>query len=203
MLIDMHMHTSERSGCASSPAVDQLMIARMTGLDAVAITDHHRLVTPAARAVLEGLFPELILIPGVEITLSDVLEDIIVLGLDHQELVDGPWDWADLRSFVRERGGLTIMAHPLRYADTIGLDLDALPPDAMELYSTNIRPANHAQIKREAEARGIPLVSSSDAHHCRDVGRHATRLREPATTVNAILEAIRCGEGIPEYRGVH
>jgi len=90
----------------------------MTGLDVVAITDHHRLVTPADRAVLDDLFPERILIPGVEITLSDVLED------------------------------------------------------------------------------------SSDAHHCSDVGRHVTWLLEPVTTVDAILEAIRRGDGIPEHRAV-
>ena len=40
------------------------------GLDAVAVTDHHHLSTPGEREVWRELFPGLLVLPGIEITLE-------------------------------------------------------------------------------------------------------------------------------------
>ncbi|MEZ4387426.1 MAG: PHP-associated domain-containing protein [Candidatus Krumholzibacteriia bacterium] len=198
MKVDLHIHTSERSGCAESPAVDMLTAAVRAGLDAVAITDHHRLVPAADLAVLAARFPQLLLIPGIEITLDEEAEDILVLGLDEPRLARGAWTWPDLRAFAREHGGLTVLAHPFRYDADIGIDLASQPPDAIEIHSTNIRPAHHAEIRRTAARYGLPVVADSDAHSARSVGRYANRLHEPAPTVLEVLAAIREGRFTPE-----
>jgi predicted metal-dependent phosphoesterase TrpH len=191
--VDLHLHTAERSGCAMSGAVDQLTAARAAGLAAVAITDHHALVSPDERRALQDRFPDLLLIPGIEITLDAEAEDIVVLGLDDPELTRGRWNWPDLHAFVRSRGGLSILAHPFRYASEIGLDLEACPPDALEAYSGSLARDAHRAIVPLARRLGVPAVANSDAHWTGAVGRFANRLDEPAASVPAVLAAIREG----------
>jgi predicted metal-dependent phosphoesterase TrpH len=193
MKVDLHVHTSERSMCAWSPALAQMAAAVRAGLGAVAITDHHALVPDDERAMLQERFPGLLILPGIEITLDDAYEDILVIGLAAPELARGSWSWPDLRAFASEGGGLTILAHPLRYADHVAIDLERHPPDAVEVSSTNIKPAHQHAIRELAERHGLPLVASSDAHRAGDVGRHATRLDEPATTAGEVIAAIRAG----------
>lgn len=179
--------------CATSPAQAQVAAAVRAGLGAIAITDHHELVPDAERAMLQGRFPGLLVLPGIEISLDDAFEDILVIGLNDPELAHGSWSWPDLRAFTREGGGLTILAHPLRYADHVAIDLERHPPDAVEVCSTNIKPAHQRAIRQLAERHGLPLVANSDAHRVADVGCHATRLHEPATTVGEVIGAIGAG----------
>lgn len=193
MRVDLHLHTSERSGCAMSSAVDQLAAARAAGLGAVAVTDHHALTTPAERAVWHDLFPDLLVLPGIEITLDEEYEDILVIGLDDLELARGSWSWSDLRSFVQERGGLTVLAHPMRFAPEIGIDLENEPPDALEGFSSNLDARASARIKSIASLLKLPVVANSDAHWTADVGRWANRLHEPAGSVEEVLDTIRDG----------
>jgi predicted metal-dependent phosphoesterase TrpH len=200
MKIDLHLHTAERSGCAMSSAVDQLAAARAAGLGAVAITDHHALTTPADRAVWHDLFPDLLVLPGIEITLDEEYEDILVIGLDEPELARGSWIWSDLRSFVQERGGFTILAHPMRFTTEIGIDLENEPPDAIEGWSTNVSARTGARVRSIASMFGLPVVANSDAHWTADVGRYANVLHEPAGSVAEVLKAMREGRFDPEVR---
>jgi predicted metal-dependent phosphoesterase TrpH len=190
MKVDFHLHTAERSGCAQSPARDMLAAAHMAGLGAVAITDHHRLTTPDERAVWEDLFPGLMILPGIEITL-DEWEDIVVVGLDDPGLTGRAWTWPALRSFVRERGGFTILAHPYRYAEGLGIDVERDPPDAVEGFSSNLDARDSQTVGRLAETLDLPLLANSDAHWEGDVGCWCNRLHEAAGSVEEILAAVR------------
>jgi predicted metal-dependent phosphoesterase TrpH len=198
MRVDLHVHTSERSLCATSPVAEQLAAAVRSGLDAVAITDHHELTTADERERWQEEHPGLLVLPGIEITLDSEYEDILVIGLDHVELARGHWSWPDLRDFVRERGGLTILAHPFRYAPQLGIDLASDPPDAIEVWSTNTQPRHAAEIRQLARRYGIPVVSNSDAHSSRSLGGYANRLDGPAATAAEVLAAIRTARFTPE-----
>ncbi len=199
MLVDLHLHTAERSGCAMSPAVDQLTAAVKAGLGAVAVTDHHALSAPKEREVWRGLFPDIFVLPGIEITLEEY-EDILVVGLDDPQLAHGSWSWPDLQAFVKERGGLSVLAHPMRFSSEIGIDIENLPPDAIEGHSTNVPSRLRGRIQSLADRLGLPVVANSDAHAAYDVGRFANRLHEPATTVAEVVSAIREGRFTPEVR---
>lgn len=201
MRVDLHLHTSERSGCAMSPAVDQLAAAVAAGLDAVAVTDHHSLSTPREREVWRELFPGLLVMPGIEITLDAEYEDILVIGLDDPELARGSWSWSDLRAFVRDRGGLSILAHPMRFSPEIGIDIENEPPDAMEAWSSNVTAKQGARVRSLARLLQIPVVANSDAHWTADVGRWANVLAERVETVEGVTAAIREGRFTPEERG--
>jgi predicted metal-dependent phosphoesterase TrpH len=200
MRVDLHLHTSEHSGCAMSSAVDQLAAAVAAGLDAVAVTDHHTLSTPRERELWRELFPDLLVLPGIEITLDAEYEDILVIGLDDPELARGSWSWPDLRAFVHERGGLTILAHPMRFSPEIGIDIEQEPPDAMEAWSSNVSGKMSHRIRSLARLLRIPVVANSDAHLTADVGRWANRLEETVKTGEEILAAIREGRFTPEFR---
>ena len=193
MRVDLHIHTSERSACARSRAVEQLAAARDSGLDAVAITDHHALVPAAERAHLHVLFPTILILPGIEISLDDAYEDILVIGIDHPDLERCSWSWPDLHAFGRDHGGLLILAHPFRFLPKIGIDLDTYPPDAIELYSSNIQPRNHRKIRQLAARLGVPLVANSDAHSTEAIGIYANRLESRAISAAEVVAAI--GEG--------
>ena len=198
MRVDLHIHTSERSACARSRAVEQLAAARDCGLDAVAITDHHALLPAAERSRLHALFPEILILPGIEISLDDAYEDILVIGVDHPDLERCTWSWPDLHAFGHEHGGLLILAHPFRFLPKIGIDLDAYPPDAIEGYSANIQPRNHRKIRQVAARLGVPLVANSDAHYVVSIGTYANRLESRATSSAEIIAAIREGRFIVE-----
>jgi hypothetical protein len=198
MRIDFHLHTAERSGCAMSSAADQLAAAAAAGLDAVAVTDHHALSTAREREVWQERHAGLRVLPGIEITLDEEYEDILVIGLDEPELARGSWSWPDLRAFVRDRGGLTILAHPLRFMAEIGIDMEEEPPDAVEAWSSNIQAQQSRRIRSLAAFLKLPVVANSDAHWTGDVGRFANRLHEPALSLAEVLAAVREGRFTPE-----
>ena len=193
MRVDLHIHTSERSACARSRAVEQLAAARDCGLDAVAITDHHALLPAAERNRLHALFPEILILPGIEISLDDAYEDILVIGVDHPDLERCTWSWPDLHAFGREHGALLILAHPFRFLPKINIDLDTYPPDAIELYSSNIQPRNHRKIRQVAARLGVPVVANSDAHSVVSIGMYANRLENRVSSSAEVVAAV--GEG--------
>jgi len=199
MRVDLHIHTSERSSCALSTTLQQLTAAREAGLGAVAITDHHRLVPTRQRREWGELFPELQILPGIEITLDSEGEDILVVGLDDVRLERYAWSWPDLHDHAREHGGLLILAHPYRYQPEIRIDLDRWRPDALEGYSANVPTRHRGRIRADAERLGVPLVANSDAHWAGGIGEYANRLLEPAPTAIEIVTAIREGRFAVEW----
>jgi predicted metal-dependent phosphoesterase TrpH len=194
MKVDLHLHTSERSFCAVATASQQLQAAVQAGLGAVAVTDHEQLVEPALRHEWHERFAPLLVLPGIEISLA---EDILVIGVEDPQLETRIWDWPDLHGFVRERGGLLIVAHPFRYRPEIRLDLDVWPPDALEAWSVNLRPGHAGRIEGEARRLGIPVVASSDAHATAPIGRFYNELETETRSERSILEAIRAGRFRP------
>ncbi|HOX24141.1 MAG TPA: PHP-associated domain-containing protein [Candidatus Krumholzibacteria bacterium] len=193
MRVDLHIHTSERSSCALSTTLEQLSAARDAGLGAVAITDHHRLVPTRQRREWSELFPEILLLPGIEITLDAEGEDILVVGLDDPRLERGAWSWPELHDHVREHGGLLVLAHPYRYQAEIGIDLESRRPDALEAYSPNVPSRHRGRIRQDAERLGLPVVANSDAHWASGIGAYANRLAVVASDAAQVVAAIREG----------
>ncbi len=190
MKIDLHIHTRERSFCAGATAEEQIEAALCAGLDAIAITDHERLVPREMRQLWLDKYPGIRILPGIELSLA---EDILVVGLEEPRLEEDVWTWPELHRFVRERGGLLVVAHPFRYQSLIGVDCVRYPPDALEAFSVNLSPRLARSIHAEAARIGIQVVSNSDAHVTSPIGKFYNRLHRPAVTDAEILAAIRAG----------
>ena len=171
MKIDLHVHTSERSSCATATETEQMQAALAAGLDIVCITDHARLMPPESLERLNLRYAPLRIFGGIEVTTTEG-EDFLVLGVRDSALERTDWNYPKLHAFVRARGGVLVFAHPFRYHATIGLDLERYRPDAIEVYSPNTPPASEADIRLLAGRLGLFLLSDSDSHSSGRLGTY-------------------------------
>jgi histidinol phosphatase-like PHP family hydrolase len=190
------------------------------GLDGLAITDHGKLVPAERLRELNEQFHPFRVFSGIEITLdvSKYAFDFVVIGL-HDKRLEIPWPpwseekielllregkqvhpsdvrrftYTDLRTFVRKRGGFLILAHPFRFGDDWPEEMDRLPPDALEIRSTNIPDSEAPHIQALAKAWDRLVIAVSDAHKSEDVGCHAIRLGIPVRSDKELVAQLRKG----------
>jgi histidinol phosphatase-like PHP family hydrolase len=188
MKIDLHTHTSERSACAQHTEAELIRVAIERGLDAIAITDHMRLVPPDHVVDLNRQYAPFRIFGGIEIWLET--EHIVVLGVQDPLLETTHWTYPELHHFVRKRGGYLILAHP-RTAPDVGVDIESLRPDAMEVRSSGIE-ANIAPRIRELAARlTIPLLANSDGHRAGPLGLFFNEIDATPTTDAELMAALK------------
>ena len=195
MKIDLHVHTSEGSGCALSTLEEMVRAGLANGLDAIAVADHERLLPPDRREEVNARFAPFRVFSGIEIDVAG--EHIVVVGLAEPELERHDWEWPELHGFVRERGGFLILAHPFRFGDPFDLDLDRYRPDALEVNSTNMGGCDLGQVEALAEALGARRVANSDAHRDAFVGIYHNELERPARDDLDLAEILRSGASRP------
>ena len=194
MKIDLHVHTSNRSHCANSTEIEMIETAMGCGLNAIAITDHHRLVPPERLEVLNRKYAPFRIFRGIEINADQ--EDWLVLGLQDSALEREDWTYPELFTFVRSRGGILVLAHPFRFHADVGVDLKHFPPDAVEIHSNNIRGENVPKIRRLADDLKIPTLSNSDAHHTRLLGKYFNQITSIVIDEASILGQIQASSSI-------
>ncbi len=194
MRVDLHVHTSERSICAQSTESDMIHSALAAGLDAIAITDHDWLVPPQHLEMLNAKYAPFRIFPGIEVTLDPPTNHIVVLGVQDKVLESGEWSYPELHTFVRQREGFLILAHPFRWSEDLGVDVAAYPPDAIEVASNNTPRDAAPRIRKLAARLEIPLLSNSDAHHKMQLGFHYNRLHRVARDAPTLFEVLRAGE---------
>jgi histidinol phosphatase-like PHP family hydrolase len=161
--IDLHVHTSERSECAGASEEEQILASIAAGLDAIAITDHARLVPQKQLRALNRRYAPFQVFGGVEITTED--EDVLVFGVHDDRLEKPDWSYPELHAFVRSQQGYIVLAHPFRFHDEIKINLDEYPPDALEVYSANTPSTAEEAIRAMATRLNLSLLSNSDAHN--------------------------------------
>lgn len=192
MKIDFHVHTAERSPCATVPESDQIQAAIACGLDAIAITDHYQLVDPSHLSELNRRYAPFRILQGIEICADD--EDWLILGCYHPIFEQNHWSYPALYETARSFGGFIILAHPFRFYPGIRADLRRYPPDAIEGHSNNIRTENIPHIQRLAAELNIPLLANSDAHHTGRIGQYFNVLDRPAEDESSIFSQVRSGQ---------
>ena len=199
MKVDLHTHTAEHSDCGQSDAIDMVTMARLRGLDGVAVTDHWHHLSAADRDRLQRGGGPIRVFRGAEIAVREQpgaeFEDVLVItDVPCPELyAPGPDHPGRVAEFAMQTGALTILAHPFRYQDGIAFDLGRFCPDAVEIASQNVDPRGHDRIVALAERWGMRLVAASDAHHTREVGLFYVELDEAAGSEIELAQAIRSG----------
>jgi len=199
MKIDLHVHATERSYCAVSGEEEVIQAAISRGLDGLAFTDHNRLVPPQRIVELCQKYAPFRVFSGIEINASG--EDILVLGLDDPALETRSWSYRELYHFVRQHCGFIVLAHPFRFHNAIGVDIETYRPDGIEVRSTNIRTRHIARIRALAKRLDLPLLCNSDAHRARDVGAYYNILsrtpRDDSDLVSILMDRdYRCSRKI-------
>lgn len=197
MKIDLHVHTKERSACGKATENEQIAAAMAAGLDALAFTDHNLLLPPDRLLELNAIYAPFRIFGGVELDVEG--EHLVVLGIQDERLVADTWPYADLHAFVREHHGFLFLAHPFRYHPHIGVDIEALPPDAIEVRSCSTPLAHHARIRELAVRLGVPPLCNSDAHIADIIGRYYNILGDAPADDRSLVESLRRGfERVPD-----
>jgi predicted metal-dependent phosphoesterase TrpH len=199
MKVDLHVHTSPRSPCSVMRPEEAVREAARLGLDAICLTDHHRLWGRDELDRLEDL-ANLRVFGGTEITTTD--GDILVFGLS----VAPPYlvPIGDLRRQVVADGGILIAAHPFRgvWLQEMGEGNLGSPPaalrvldyvDAVEVCNGCLSEAENAAAARAAEQLGLPGVAGSDAHRIDEIGRCVTVLERRVDDVVELVALLRLG----------
>ncbi len=189
MRIDLHVHASDRSACATDNEESQIHAAIAAGLDGLAFTDHFRLVPEGRLAGLRRSYAPFRIFSGIEITADR--EDWLVLGLRDPRLESREWTYPSLWRFVRKQGGYIALAHPFRWAPGIHVDLALNPPDAIEVRSNNTPRQRENEIRALAERYGLALLTNSDAHSNSMLGGYWNDLPGAPDNDRRLLEALR------------
>lgn len=193
MRIDLHVHTSERSGCATVNEENQIKAAIKAGLDGIAITDHDRLVPRERLQALNERFSPFKIFTGIEVSADDL--HWVVLGVHDPALENLDWNYPDLRAFVHRLGGFILLAHPFRYQPTLSVDLESHPPDGIEVESINTPVHRKEDICALAGRLGLVQVRNSDGHRPGGVGSFSNLLPRPARDDRELVEVLLSMKG--------
>ncbi len=216
MLCDFHIHSNYSDGQLSISEIVDLF--GRNGFGAIAITDHlcesNSLLGQAARildrTLTEGSFPlyideireqrerawkqyGMLLIPGFELTKNSVLNSrsahMVILGVE--EFLSANNEVTDLLKAVREKGGLSIAAHPV-CTGHLELQTYYLWNKRRELseYFDAWEVASGHQIFEPVAKSGLPVIANSDMHHPSKISSYKTTL-SCERHEQAIFRAIR------------
>ena len=193
MLVDLHVHTSRYSPC--SPATPQEMVesALARGLNGLVITEHDYLWGEAELAELQSCYPGIKLFRGMEVSIT-LDEHMLVIGVSDPTPFKLCMSAHRLREAVREQGGVCILAHPCRWAETVHPDILAAGFDAVEGYSINVSNYMRGAVDQLARMKKVPIVANTDSHVPDTLGLYGIRLDNFAATEQELARAIRLGQ---------
>ena len=195
MIIDLHCHTIERSACSIVGEEAIIRRAVRLGLGGVAFTDHGCLPPPGRLEELNRKYHPFRVFAGIEISVftTEKWQDFLVIGLNDPVLESTEWTYPGLMKYVRQKGGWAALAHPFRYRPDLPREIMDDPPDALEMYSTNIKPGLASRIAATAEKWGCQVIGASDAHTLEDVGYRTIVLSRPAASDAELLVQLKNG----------
>jgi hypothetical protein len=179
--------------------------AREAALSFVCITEHSdtldsRQVSDLVTECESLSSADFVMIPGIEFTCRDSLH---LLGIGVRSYDPSP-DSVYLSRFIREGGGVSVLAHPMRKAYRIpeGL-LDAV--DGIEIWNCNydgsvVPNARAIDLYVRARSTHPSLVAfvGCDLHRLANIRKMAAQGRVPSLDRDSILNALRAGA----FRGV-
>ncbi len=203
-IIDMHLHTSPASPCASDSVDAMIKEAKRIGLQGICLTDHNHVWSADAVQALREKHDFLVLRANEIITEQG---DILVFGFD--EDIQGIIKLAELKKRVAAVGGFIVAAHPFRGFLTFGADDVGLTPDSamaremfkwvdgVETLNGKVTDTENKLSQDVAKGLGLPSTGGSDAHDVSTVGVYATAFDEIINGEEALLAALKTGKYHP------
>lgn len=191
LLADLHVHS--RASIDGRSSVEALIkAAKARGLSAITVSDHD-LCTPLPES------PDLLLIPGVEITSANGH----ILGL----FLERPVDFSALGRYpapekaieaIHDCGGLSVLAHPFAPVKLSESEIAKLPFDAIETANARamLKPNANEKARSLAGKLHLPGTGGSDAHCEKELGGCVTEFDcEPS--LPALKAALLAGQCSP------
>ena len=163
------------------------MLCAHSFIKVAAVTDHDSVRGVKATVELASAYPDILIIPGVEI--STELGDILILGTD--ELPPKPWTPEAVVDYVKSVGAVTVVAHPFREYGMGDLARN-YKFDAVEVLNGNSSAKANSEAKALAKSMGLPGTAGSDAHQVSELFSVNAKI-DCALSVEAVLTAIKKG----------
>jgi hypothetical protein len=184
---DLHIHTVYSSDSLIQPKtlVDQLEAHSF--IKAAAVTDHDSVRGFRATVELASAYPDILIIPGVEITTPS--GDMLVLGTE--ELPPRPWMPEAVVDYAKSIGGVSIVAHPYREYGMGDLARN-YKVDAIEVLNGGSTSAANNEAKELAKSMGLPGTAGSDAHRLSELFSVCSKI-DASLGVDSVLRAIKKG----------
>jgi predicted metal-dependent phosphoesterase TrpH len=184
---DLHVHTTFSSDSSVLPKMLVQQLVTHNFVKVAAVTDHDTTRGYGSTRQLASAYSDILIIPGVEI--STPQGDIIVLGTE--EMPVQPWTVENVVDFARERGCVSIVAHPFREYGMGNLAKN-YQVDAIEVLNGGSSPFANKSAHELAELMGLPGVGGSDAHQPAELCTAYTDIKA-SMDVDEVLKAIKNG----------
>ncbi|MEM3378430.1 MAG: PHP domain-containing protein [Candidatus Bathyarchaeia archaeon] len=184
---DLHIHTTYSYDSSITPkALVETLVAH-NSVKVAAVTDHDSVEGLSITRKLAAAYPDILIIPGVEISTSE--GDTLILGTT--ELPPKPWTVEGIIDFARESGCVSIAAHPYREYGMGDLARN-YHFDAVEVLNGASSPFANKQAHELARLMGLPGVAGSDAHQPTELCNVYTEI-QAGLDVDEVLNAIKKG----------
>lgn len=217
---DIHVHTSEVSGCGKSTAAEQVRAYAAAGYSGIMIVDHYLSDFFEARngtweekadmylagyhnAVEEAKKYNIDVLLGVEIRFDENGNDYLVLGLTeqllkkHRELYK--YGIKKFKKFAEQQGLLVVQAHPFRDWCIVqpAEYLDGLETENAHEGHHN----NNAKAREYARLHGLRETGGGDCHDARNAGTAGLIFEQRVHDSVELKELVEKGEYqvIPVY----
>jgi predicted metal-dependent phosphoesterase TrpH len=196
---DFHIHTTFSPDSQINPKtlVDKLVAHPI--IKAAAVTDHNTVKGISTVRKLAAPYPDVLIIPGVEITTSQ--GDVVILGTE--ELPPKPWTVENVVDFAQEKACISVAVHPFREWG-LGEMASTSKVDAIEVLNGASSTSANRQAHALAKMTGLPGIAGSDSHHTQDLFSVYTEVQASLNT-NDILKAIKKGSvaAFASERSIH
>jgi len=184
---DLHIHTTYSSDSTVTPKnlVEKLVAHNF--IKVAAITDHDTVQGLSITQQLASAYPDILIIPGVEISTSE--GDLLILGTE--EAPPKPWTVEGVLDFAREGNFVSVVAHPYREYGMADLARN-YKVDAIEVLNGESSPHANKLAQELAKSMGLPGIAGSDAHQPSELCSVYTEV-QAGLDVDEILRALKKG----------
>lgn len=190
MKVEMHSHTDLYSPCSRIPPKELVLMAETSGYDVLFITDHNKVWPRRELAGLQELCERTRILPGIEISLPDS-RDMLVLGAEDPEY-ENLRTADEVLAKACADGLLTVIAHPFRYHTRLP-DYSTLA-DALEIRTCNhSRPEAVTLAESFAAAHNMAPVYASDAHGLNFLNKFWIETQEGFSTAQEFRHLVVAG----------
>jgi len=189
-LVELHCHTNYSDGI---PSVEKVIKKAESCIDAIAITDHN---TYEGYEEAKKLKKDVLLIPGVEVHASfkGKAAHATVLGCEDIKF-EKYMNIFELIDNAHSAGGIVINVHPFGGLFRPGFTEDGIVKkfDAVEVLNGMTFDSFNNKALHLAKRLKMKMVSGSDAHTLRLVGKYACEIRTGKDDIDGLIKAIKSG----------
>ena len=184
---DLHIHTTYSSDSTVTPKTLVEKLVAHNSIKVAAVTDHDTIKGLSATQKLAAVYPDILIIPGVEISTAE--GDLLILGTE--ESPPQPWTVETVIDFARDRDCVSVISHPYREYGMGDLARN-YKVDAIEVLNGVSTPQANKLAQDLAKSMRLPGLAGSDAHQPLELFTVHTEV-QASLDIDKILKAIKKG----------